>query len=188
MTWEEELFGFLEDLEHRAGALFDAERELEVADRARAEYQQVTLASRLQASVGRDVTLHVVGAGPVRGRLDRVCETWCLLTSATPGAAAGREWLVPLDAVTAVDGAADRSVPEVAWSPLARLGLGSALRRLGDAGERCVVHRRDGGRHDGVPARVGQDFVELLEGHGPTSRTTLVAFAAVGAVQGVAPA
>ena len=90
---------------------------------------------------------------------------------------------MPLEAIAAVEGVDQRSVPEVAWSPLTRLGLGSALRRLGDAGERCVVHRRDGGRHDGVPARVGQDFVEISEGHGAAARLSLVAFPAIAAVQ-----
>ena len=39
MTWEEELFGFLDDLEQQADALFEADRDLEVADRSRTEYQ-----------------------------------------------------------------------------------------------------------------------------------------------------
>ena len=181
MTWEEELFGFLDDLEQQAGALFEADRDLEVADRIRTEYQQVSFASRLQASVGREVALHVPGAGTLRGDLERVCATWCLLAASTTRGA--REWVVPLEAIAAVEGVDQRSVPEVAWSPLTRLGLGSALRRLGDAGERCVVHRRDGGRHDGVPARVGQDFVEISEGHGAAARLSLVAFPAIAAVQ-----
>ncbi len=181
MTWEEGIFGFLDDLEHRAGALFEADRDVEVADRSRTEYQQVTLGSRLQASVGRDVVLHVVGVGALRGRLGRVCATWCLMNATATATA--RDWLVPLAAVAAADGLDDRSVPEVAWSPLSRLGLGSALRRLGDAGERCVVHRRDGGRHDGVPARIGQDFVELAEGDGSGARVSVVAFSVIAAVQ-----
>lgn len=181
MTWEDELFGFLDDLEQQAGALFEADRDVEVADRSRTEYQQVSLASRLQASVEREVALHVLGVGVLRGRLDRVCETWCLV--ATSSGASAQEWMVPLEAVASVEGADDRSVPEVAWSPLTRLGLGSALRRLGDAGERCLVHRRDGGRHEGVPARVGADFLELVEGHGAAARVSLVAFSAIGAVQ-----
>ncbi len=191
MTWEEELFGFLDDLEQQAGALLGAERDLEVSDRSRTEYQQVSLASRLQASVGREITLHVAGPGAVRGRLDRVTGTWCLLaptTAVATSSPSSQEWIVVLEAVEAVEGADVRSVPEVAWSPLTRLGLGSALRRLGDAGERCLVHRRDGGRHDGVPGRVGQDFVELSEGHGDSVRLTLVAFAAIGAVQSHEPA
>ena len=85
-----------------------------------------------------------------------------------------------LDAVAAVGGASPRSVPEVAWSPITRLGVGSALRRLAEAGERCVVHRVDGGRSDGVVRRVGQDFCELEVAAG---RVDLVAFSAVAAVQ-----
>ncbi|MDO9456131.1 hypothetical protein [Nocardioides sp.] len=175
MPWEDELFAFLDDLEQQAGALWDADRAPELVDRERAEYQQVPLAARLMASLDRDLTLHVTGVGAVAGRLERVARGWCLL------AGLGQDWVVRLAAVAAVDGAADRAVPEVAWSPVTRLGLGSALRRLADAGERCVVHRTDGARHDGVLRRVGQDFVEVLEGDPP--RVTLVAFEAVAAIQ-----
>jgi hypothetical protein len=92
-----------------------------------------------------------------------------------------QDWVVPIAAVAAVDGASPRAVPEVAWSPVTRLGIGSALRRLADEGERCVVHRLDGGRHDGVVVRVGQDFVELAQGDPP--RPVLVALDALAAVQ-----
>ncbi|MCW2815109.1 MAG: hypothetical protein JWN84_2564 [Nocardioides sp.] len=175
MAWEDELFAFLDDLEQQAGALYDADRAPELADRERSEYQTVPLAARLMATVGQDVMLHVSGVGALHGRLERVAQGWCLL------AAPGQDWIVRLAAVAAVDGAADRAVPEVAWSPVARLGLGSALRRLADAGERCVVLRLDGGRHDGVVRRVGADFVEVLEGDPP--RACLVAFTAIAAVQ-----
>ena len=63
---------------------------------------------------------------------------------------------------------------------VARLGLGSALRRLADAGERCVLHLLDGTSHEATLRRVGADFVEAVEGEG---RIVLVAFAAVAAVQ-----
>lgn len=175
MAWEEELFAVLDDLEQQAGALFDADRAPELADRERSEYQSVPLAARLMAAVGDDITLHVTGVGALSGRLDRVAAGWCLL------AGPAQDWIVRLPAVAAVDGASDRAVPEVAWSPVARLGLGSALRRLSDAGERCVVHRLDGSRHDGVVRRVGADFAEVLEGDPP--RVCLVAFAGVAAVQ-----
>ena len=175
MSWEDELFAFLDDLEEQAGALYDADRAPELADRERSEYQQVTLATRLMASVGHDLVLHVAGVGPVAGRLERVAQGWCLVTGPA------QDWIVRLPAVSAVDGASDRAVPEVAWSPVARLGLGSALRRLADAGERCVVHRLDARRHDGSLRRVGQDFVEVVEGE--PARVVLVAFEAVAAVQ-----
>ncbi|MFB9314050.1 hypothetical protein [Nocardioides plantarum] len=175
MAWEDELFAFLDDLEERAGALYDADRAPELADRERSEYQQVALSTRLMASVDLDLTLLVAGVGTLAGRLERVADGWCLL------AGPAQDWIVRLAAIMAVEGASDRAVPEVAWSPVARLGLGSALRRLADAGERCVVHRLDGGRHDGALRRVGADFVEVLEGE--PARVVLVAYDAVAAVQ-----
>ena len=43
---------------------------------------------------------------------------------------------------------------------MSRLGLGSALRRLADAGEPCVVHGVDGTVVRCVPDPGGADFVE----------------------------
>ena len=68
MGWEEELFGYLDDLEGQAAALYDAERAPSSPTASRAEYQQVTLASRLMASVDREVTLELLGVGAVTGR------------------------------------------------------------------------------------------------------------------------
>lgn len=175
MAWEEEVFALLDDLEAQAATLHGAERDAELGDRERSEYQQVGLAARLMASADTAVTLHVTGVGALAGTLERVATGWCLL------GAGGQDWVVRTAAVAAVDGAADRAVPEVAWPPVARLGIGSALRRLADAGERCVVHRTDGARHDGTLRRVGQDFVEVLEGD--PVRVTLVAVASIAAIQ-----
>lgn len=177
MSWEQELFAVLDDLEQQAEALYDAERELELADRSRAEYHHVTLESRLTASVGLDVVLDVRGVGRISGVLERVASGWCLL------AGPAQDWVVRTAAVALVHGASERSVPEVAWSPVAKLGLGSALRRLAEAGERCVVHLVDGAAHEAVLRRVGADFVEAAVGDGPGARTVLVAFGSVAAVQ-----
>lgn len=174
MAWEEELFAVLDDLEQQAEALYDAEREVELADRSRAEYQQVTLASRLMASVGRTIRLDVLGVGPVSGELERVASGWCLVRGSA------QDWVVRLGAVTSVRGASERSLPEVAWSPVARLGVGSALRRLADAGERCILRLVDGTAHEALLRRVGADFVEATVGEGTS---VLVAFAALAAVQ-----
>lgn len=174
MNWDEQLFSVLDDLEQQAEALYDAERDAEVADRSRAEYGGVTLASRLMASVDTEVSLDIVGVGRVAGNLQRVATGWLLL------AAAGGQWIVSFDAVAAVGGASARSVPEVAWSPITRLGLGSALRRLSDAGERCLVHRVDGSRLEGVVRRVGADFAEVEIA---SDRVELVPFSALAAVQ-----
>ena len=175
MSWEEELFAYLDDLEGQAGALYAAERAPELADRSRAEYQSVTLAARLMAAVDSEVTLELVGVGAVSGRLARVGTGWCLLSGA------GQDWVVRLDAVTAALGGTDRAVPELAWPPVARLGLGAALRRLAEAAEPCSLHLTDGHRHEGSVVRVGADFVELATGEG--GRLVLVAVDHLAAVQ-----
>jgi hypothetical protein len=177
VDWEERLFATFDDLEQQAAALYDAERAAELGDRTRAEYAGVPLAGRLMASVGAEVALDVPGVGPLAGRLARVAGDWCLLERS------GHDWIVPLAAVAAVTGASERAVPEVAWSAVTRLGLGSALRRLADAGEPVLLHRRDGVRHELAPTRVGADFVE---GRGPDARSVLVAFGSVAAVQSAA--
>ncbi len=109
MGWEDELFALFDDLEGQAGALAAAERGAEHADRSRAEYQAVTLASRLMASAGTEVTLGIMGVGTVSGTVDRVAADWLLL-SAGP-----HDWVVNADAVSTVAGASVRSIPEVAW-------------------------------------------------------------------------
>lgn len=174
MDWDEQLFAVLDDLEQQAEALYDADRAAELADRSRAEYGSVTLASRLMASISTQVVLTVLGVGHVSGELQRVGTGWVLLHGP------GGDWVVHLAAVTALQGASPRSVPEVAWSPLTRLGPGSALRRLGEAGERCLVHTRDGSAVEGTVRRVGADFVEVeVTDH----RVALVPFGALAAVQ-----
>ena len=174
MSWEHELFALFDDLEGQADALWQADREAELVDRARSEYAAVTLASRLMASRGDAVALDLPHVGRVQGRLDRVGEGWCLL------GAAGQDWIVPLHAVVAVHGAAGRSVPEVAWSPVDRLGLRAALRRIADAGARCLVHLADGTRHEAYVERVGADF---LEGRDTSGAVVLVPYSGLVAVQ-----
>ena len=174
MSWEAELFTFLDDLEQQAEALYDAERSVELADRSRAEYHHVSLASRLMASVGHEVVLDLRGTGPVSGVIERVGAGWCLLRGPA------QDWVVNVDGVARVLGASERSVPEVAWSPVAKLGLGSALRRIAEAGDRCVLHLADGARHEAVLRRVGADFVAAGVGEG---RVELVPFSALVAVQ-----
>lgn len=175
MGWETDLFALFDDLEQQAGTLAAAHRAPEVADRGRAEYQSVTLASRLMASVGTEVTMGVEGIDPVTGTIERVADGWLLL------AAGENDWVINHSAVTSVVGASIRSVPEIAWSPLARLGLGSALRRIAEAGERCVLHQRNGQRHEGTLRRIGADFCELVVGE--ERRMVLVELSGLAAAQ-----
>lgn len=176
MAWDHELAALFADLERQAEALYGEDRAAELADRTRAEYAQVTLAGRLMASLHHELTLDVVGVGPVAGRLERMGDGWCLVR------AAATDWVVVQDAVAAVQGGSDRAVPEAAWSPLTRLGLGSALRGLAEAQVRCVVHRRDGVRHEGLLERVGGDFVEVRPESGAAEGVRLVSYAALAAV------
>lgn len=186
MTSDARLFALFDELEQEATAAYDRERVLEVGDRSRAEYRAVTLASRIVASVDSEVAFDVQGVGTVRGVVARTGDGWCLVR------AAAADWVVALAAVETVRGASERSRPEVTWSPVQRLGLGAALRRLADAETECVLHQRSGARHECVVRRVGADFVEVaVRGGrgGRERRTVLVATSAVAAVRsGVAAA
>lgn len=174
MRWDEQLFELFDDLEGQAAAWYDVERGAELVDRSRAEYHHVALASRLVASVGSVLAMDVAGVGRVEGELRRTGDGWCLLHGHQ------QDWIVRTARIHVVHGASERSVPEVAWSPLQRLGLGSALRRLAESQARCVVHLADGAQHEAVVRRVGQDFLEV---ESPTGSRLLVAFGAVAAVQ-----
>jgi hypothetical protein len=174
MTWEEQLFALLDDLEHQAQGMWSTEREVEVADRAQAEYAQVSAPTRLMASVGVDVALQVRGVGTLTGRLLRVADGWCLVS------AGGRQWIVRFAALSAARGLSSRSEPEPAWPVTARLGLGSALRRIAAAGESCQLRLLDGSTYDVRLARVGKDFVEAFVGDDATP--ALFWFAALAAV------
>ena len=174
MGWEDELFTLFDDLESQASALWEADREAELAERAQAEYASVSLASRLMASIGTSVTLDLPGPGRVEGELRRVGEDWCLLA----GAAA--DWVVPLRHVQGVRAASPRSVPEVAWSPVHRLGLRSALRRLAEGQVGCLLHLAGPLRVEARVDRVGRDFAEVATGSG---ESVLVPYSAIVAVQ-----
>lgn len=174
MDWDHQLFALFDDLEQQAAAQFGIERDLEVLERARAEYTSVTLASRLVATLGREIDVDVAGVGSVGGELRRVGDGWLLLHGHA------QDWLIPSAAVQMVHGASQRSAAEATWSPLHKLRLGSALRRLAESEERCVIHLRDGGRHEGRLLRVGADFAEVST---PSGATALVAFQSLAAAQ-----
>jgi hypothetical protein len=174
MTGEDDrrLAGFLDDLEQQAASAWAADRELEVAERAQAEYARVTLAARLMAAVGESIDLVVQGIGPIAGHLVRVADGWCLLASGSA------EWVIRVPTIQTVRGAPSSAIAPEAWSVTSRLGLASALRGL--AGEECVVRLLDGTSVAGRVGRAGADFVELRT---DASATALVAYAALAAVR-----
>lgn len=179
MTWERALLGLFDDLEQQAEGLALAARDADVAELARAEYAEIDLASRLHASTGQEVELQLLGAGPVRGRLARVGEGWCLV--APPGSAGrpGVETVVALPALVGARGLAGGARPESLRGVVARLRIGSVLRRLAEDGARVAVVRTDGERRQGALARVGADFVEIAD----EGRLELVPFAVLAAVR-----
>jgi len=172
--WELRLLSLFDDLEQQAAALYEAERDVEVAERARAEYAGVTLAGRMMAARGAEVGLVVEGVGTITGRLQRVAAAWCLV------GAAGQDWIVRSAAVVAVRGLPPQAVAEAAWPVTARLSLASALRRLADGGEECRVRLRDGAGYDARLGRVGADFVEAFTGD--QREPVLLSTAAIAAV------
>lgn len=173
-SWDDQLFALFDDLEGQASALYELERDVELQDRSRAEYRQVTLDSRLMASAGESLVLTVAGVGRVEGELQRMGIGWCLVSGHA------QDWIVRTACIEVVQGASDRSVPAIAWSPLHQLGVSSALRRLAESGVRCVVHLAGGGQHEAIVRRVGGDFVEILT---PGDELELISYDALSAVQ-----
>src|SRR3546814_6803402 len=101
------------------------------------------------ASVGGQVGFHLLGVGHLEGRLARVADGWCLLESG------GHEWMVRLDAIELARGLSARAVPPDAWPVTAKLGFGSALRRVAESGPRGQVRLVRGGQYDVLPRRGG---------------------------------
>lgn len=152
---ENELFDFLDDLEAHASSVAHRERMDEVSDRSRSAYHEVSLESRLMASVGHDLRLEVLGLGLLTGTLERVGTGWCRM--GRPGAS----WVVRTAAVVRVRNASPRAVPPVAWRAVDRLGHGAVLRRLADERRSVHFHLDNGATLAGTVLRVGGDFVEV---------------------------
>jgi hypothetical protein len=179
MGWERSVLALLDDLEQQAEGLHLLERDLEVADRSRAEYARVSLASRLHALGGRPVRLTMLGGLALVGTVERTGADWLLLTDQN-----GREWIVRHAALAALQGASSRAVPDTALGVLRRLSLRSVLRRLADEGADCLFHLVDGTRLEGRPLRLGEDFAEVrLEGGAASDGYDVVPLGAVAAVQ-----
>lgn len=176
-----DLSGLFEDLEQQARGLHLAERDAELADRARGEYAAVTFASRVHASLGRHVTLTLRGGEVVVGTLTRAGADWCAVTRSTPS----RSWLVRLDAVAGVQGLSARAVPEPARPAVARLTFGSALHRLASGAPDLLVHVETAEALRVRVSRIGADFVEVepTGGGGPSAATLVVPFGGIVAVR-----
>jgi hypothetical protein len=171
------LGGLFEDLEQQAAGIHLAERDAELADRARGEYAAVSFASRVHASLGREVAL-TIGGEVVEGTLMQAGVDWCRLSGA------GRTWLVRLAAVATARGMSARALPEAARPAVARLTFGSALHRLAEESAEVLLHVEAVGGLRVRVLRIGADFVEVEPSSAATpagggTSTVLVPFAAV---------
>lgn len=144
-----------EDLEQQAAGIELAQRDAELADRARGEYAAVTLADRVHASVGRQVSLVLVGGETVAGELVEAGRDWCAVSSSQE-----RTRLVRLAAVAQAGGLSARSLPEAARPVLARLGFGAAVHRLAEGSLDLVLSVDTGSSLRVRLVRVGADFLE----------------------------
>jgi hypothetical protein len=173
--WEHAVLALLDDLEMQAEGLHLAERAAEVDALSVAEYAEVPLlarsATRLHASVGRDVRVLTSEDLEVRGRLARVGADWLLVDHGTVA------WFVHLPGVGLVTGLDARSMPDEARPLSARLSMRSVLRRLAEDHRMCALHLRGGRVVRGPLLRVGADFVELRSAE--TTDTQVVPLSAV---------
>jgi hypothetical protein len=135
MRWEE-LFA---DLEGQHVQLARRERDLEAAEQTRAERGQVELIHRLVSAEGRALRVRVSGVGWLEAALRDVGADWLLLDHGGTLDGRGREVLVPLAAVLAVEGLGRRVGEHTAGGR--RLGLRSALRAI--SRDRAVVRLHD---------------------------------------------
>ncbi len=160
------------DLEARFDELADAESAAESADRERVAVGVVRTIQRLSGSIDRPIRVRLAGGGSVGGVLRAVGPDWLLLTEGQ-----GRDCLVALSAVTAVEGLTASTGPEISGLAL-RLDLRRALRGLardrspvavaltgwaaGSSGSDAGAYGPIGaGELTGTIDRVGADFIEL---------------------------
>ncbi len=146
------------DLEAQLQAEEAGDLASEVASRTRHEFGQLTMADRLRAAVGHPVRVSCSGVWELTGQLSDVGAGWLLLDEGM-----GREILVNLATVAAVQGLGQLSTPTAETAVTRRLDLRYAVRGL--ARDRASLHvlLSSGEALTGTFDRVGSDFVELAE-------------------------
>lgn len=144
-----------EDLEGQFAHHEQQEMRAVSEDLTRAERAQLSLMDRIRGSEGTAITVHLAGAGRIRGHVLEVGEGWVLLRE-TPGSGMV---LIPRGRIALVEGLSGRARP-VQESGLGEVSLGAMLRRI--ARDRSTV-RMDttAGSLIGRIAAVGADALDL---------------------------
>lgn len=143
------------DLDAELAAHERRERDLEIADRTRAERSKVAVVARLSANRDVDVELGLVAGIRVHGRLVDVGADWLVFSPAR-----GRAALVPLASVVSIAGLTRRSDPP---GIARRFALGYALREISRDRARVQLLDTGGSSSDGTIDVVGADFIDLAE-------------------------
>lgn len=148
-----------EDLAAQQAALERRERAAEIAEHTRAERGTIELVQRLVAVLDEPLRLRVRGVGWVGGGLTDVGADWLLLDGRGSGPI-GRELLVPLPALLAVEGLTRRA-ESLEGAASRRLGLRHALRAVSRDRARVRVHDLDGDHVTGTIDAVHADHLDL---------------------------
>ncbi len=145
------------DMEARLEGLLDAELDMEVAERTRAETARLELADLLRGACGSPLVLRLGAAVEIRVHVQAVGPDW--LAGYDPS---GADVLIPLGSIVLVRGSRPVRQVRALYGPVdVGLRLGSVLRRLARDRAGVEVLTRDGGRLYGTIDRVGVDFIEL---------------------------
>jgi hypothetical protein len=155
LRWER-LFA---DLEAEFDAAEESERAAEIADRVRQERGRLRLVDRLRGSIGRELSIRVLGVGRVEGTVGSVGPDWVLLRLA-----GGGDRLIRLAAVLEIVGLAVSSAqPGSEGEVAARFGCADVLRRLVEDRAMVTVTLIDGGVLTGTMDLVGLDVCEVSD-------------------------
>ncbi len=160
MRWEQ-LFA---DLEAQFDELGEAEMAAELSDRQRVEFGAVGLVARLAGSLGSPLRLRTASGTSITGVLRRLGPDWVLIDEAP-----GREAVIPLAAVTMVEGltsATGLPLGTVSGKLTLRLALRGLVRDRAPVavtmfGSQGGPEAGTGTEITGTIDRIGADFLEL---------------------------